>query len=128
MKPVSDAVKEKIENNIFSRKELMIIVQELKADSPAHKINQSVLHRKLCRAAWKAFRESHFAFSGIMFLKIPFWTSPNARSLGWGVITFAVVLQICLSIYISASLKDKSVCTQFKLVKLAYGLIFAIGR
>lgn len=58
MKPVSDAVKEKIESSIFNRKELMMFKQELKAECPDRKINQSDLHRKLCRSAWKAFRES----------------------------------------------------------------------
>lgn len=128
MKPVSDAVKEKIESGMFSRKELSMFKQELKAEFPDQKINKSVLHRKLCRSAWKAFRESLFTFSGIMILQFPFLASPTARSLGWRFIAFAIVSQICLSIFISASLKDKSVRTQFKLVKLACGLILTIGR
>lgn len=128
MKSVSDAVKEHIENSGFSRTELRVFKQELRAENPERKITAIDLHHKLCRSARKAFRKSIFALSGMTFFQIPFFASPTASSLDWGFISFGVVLQICLSISISARLKDKPVWTQFKLVKLAVGLMFTFHR
>lgn len=128
MELTNDKIREKIATNGFTIREFLAF-KKITTSPPSTTINTKNLHDIIYTTAKKSFRDVIITFFGVLFLQIPFLAS--VVTTGFPDLPFMATgyaLQTCMIFYITAKMNKTSVCTQYKLAKLAIRCVFIIRQ